>query len=154
MQNCRLAQSLVLAVAAVLITAFSAELSAAEVAGRFTVHMVGDSTMADKPLLPANPERGWGQLLPLYFKDNVKVANYAMNGRSSKSFIDEGRWEKVVAALQGLPAKVVRMQVMDAESLTAVSGDVNRELDTLNNEVSAFEETLRLPALDPVRTSS
>jgi len=44
--------------------------------------------------------------------------------------------------------------VMDAESLNAVSGDVNRELDTLNNEVSAFEETLRMPALEPVRTRS
>jgi len=63
-----------------------------------------------------------------------------------------GTLSKVVAALQALPAKVVRMQVMDAESLTAVSGDVNRELDTLSNEVSAFEETLRMPALDPVRT--
>jgi hypothetical protein len=48
----------------------------------------------------------------------------------------------------------VRMQVMDAESLSAVSGDVNRELDTLNNEVSAFEETLRIPALEPIRTPS
>ena len=64
-----------------------------------------------------------------------------------------GTLSKVVAALQALPSKVVRMQVMDAESLDAVSGDVNRELDTLNNEVSAFEDTLRLPALDTVRTS-
>ena len=31
---------------------------------------------------------------------------------------------------------------------------MNRELDTLNNEVSAFEDTLRLPALEPVRTPS
>jgi hypothetical protein len=65
-----------------------------------------------------------------------------------------GTLSKVVAALQALPAKVVRMQVMDAESLDAVSGDVNRELDTLNNEVSAFEDTLRMPALEPVRAHS
>jgi len=63
-----------------------------------------------------------------------------------------GTLSKVVAALQALPAKVVRMQVMDAESLDAVSGDVNKELDTLNTEVSAFEDTLRLPALEQVRT--
>jgi hypothetical protein len=25
----------------------------------FTIFLVGDSTMADKPLIPANPERGW-----------------------------------------------------------------------------------------------
>jgi hypothetical protein len=76
--------------------------------------------------------------------EDIKDARDRVNGTLSK----------VVAALQALPPKVVRMQVMDAESLTAVSGDVNRELDTLNNEVSAFEETLRLPALDPVRSPS
>ena len=63
-----------------------------------TVHMIGDSTMANKPVIPANPERGWGQMLHMYFKDSVRVENYAQNGRSSKSFIAEGRWDKVVAA--------------------------------------------------------
>src|SRR4051794_1260020 len=47
---------------------------------RITVHMIGDSTMANKPVIPANPERGWGQLLPMYFKDSVRVENYAQNG--------------------------------------------------------------------------
>ena len=60
------------------------------------IFMVGDSTMADKPLFPAQPERGWGQLLPLYFKDEVRVKNLAKNGRSSKSFRDEGLWDTVM----------------------------------------------------------
>lgn len=64
------------------------------------LHMIGDSTMADKPVWPAQPERGWGQLLPIYFKDPAAVVNYAMNGRSTKSFIDEGRWETVRKALR------------------------------------------------------
>ncbi len=29
------------------------------------VYLVGDSTMADKPTPETNPERGWGQLLPI-----------------------------------------------------------------------------------------
>jgi lysophospholipase L1-like esterase len=62
--------------------------------------MIGDSTMANKPVIPANPERGWGQMLQIYFKDTVRVENYAQNGRSTKSFIAEGRWEKVVNALK------------------------------------------------------
>jgi lysophospholipase L1-like esterase len=65
-----------------------------------TVHTIGDSTMANKPIIPSNPERGWGQMLHMYFKDSVRVENYAQNGRSSKSFIAEGRWDKVVAALR------------------------------------------------------
>jgi lysophospholipase L1-like esterase len=97
MKNHRFIQNCFLVI---FLTVFSAGLSASETTNGFTVHLIGDSTMADKPLLPANPERGWGQLLPIYFNDNVKVVNYAMNGRSSKSFIDEGRWKKVVAALK------------------------------------------------------
>src|SRR6267378_3320879 len=58
-----------------------------------TIFMIGDSTMADKPLIPAYPERGWGQMLPMYFTAEVRVENHAMNGRSSKSFLAEGRWE-------------------------------------------------------------
>jgi len=66
-----------------------------------TLHLIGDSTMADKVKEPANPETGWGQALPTLLKPAAgRVVNYAMNGRSTKSFIDEGRWTKVVAALQ------------------------------------------------------
>lgn len=60
-----------------------------------TVFMIGDSTMANKPLDKENQERGWGQMLPIYFEGAIKIDNHAVNGRSSKSFIDEGRWEKV-----------------------------------------------------------
>jgi lysophospholipase L1-like esterase len=64
------------------------------------LHLIGDSTMADKPTDPPNPEHGWGQMLPGFFRDPTQVINYAVNGRSTKSFIDEGRWQKVVAALR------------------------------------------------------
>ena len=74
-------------------------LTAVAQTNRITVHMIGDSTIANKPVIPANPERGWGQVLHMYFKDSVRVENYAQNGRSSKSFIAEGRWDKVVSAI-------------------------------------------------------
>lgn len=53
--------------------------------------LIGDSTMADKPV-EDNPERGWGMVLPSYFDEGVVVENYARNGRSSRTFIAEGRW--------------------------------------------------------------
>lgn len=61
-----------------------------------TLFMIGDSTMADKVYSPSNPEKGWGQVFPLYLTDDIKVQNHAVNGRSSKSFRDEGRWDKVI----------------------------------------------------------
>ncbi|HEX7691706.1 MAG TPA: GDSL-type esterase/lipase family protein, partial [Sediminibacterium sp.] len=63
------------------------------------IFMIGDSTMADKPLND-NPERGWGQLFPQFFSDAVSVRNYAVNGRSTKSFIREGRWDSVMKQLR------------------------------------------------------
>ncbi|MES2374155.1 MAG: glycosyl hydrolase family 28 protein [Bacteroidota bacterium] len=63
------------------------------------IFMIGDSTMADKPLND-NPERGWGQLFPQYLNSDVVVKNYAVNGRSTKSFIKEGRWDSVMKYLQ------------------------------------------------------
>lgn len=62
------------------------------------LYMAGDSTMADKPT--DLPERGWGMMLPVFFKDPAMVHNHAVNGRSTRSFIDEGRWQKIVDALQ------------------------------------------------------
>lgn len=61
-----------------------------------TLFMVGDSTMADKTELDASPERGWGQLFPTFLTSDVRVENHAMNGRSTKSFVDEGRWKVVL----------------------------------------------------------
>ncbi len=66
---------------------------------KVTIFMIGDSTMADKPLND-NPERGWGQLFPQYFTNDVQIKNHAVNGRSTKSFIKEGRWDSVMKYLQ------------------------------------------------------
>ena len=64
------------------------------------VHLAGDSTMADKPVDPPNPERGWGQLFPRYFREPAMIVNHAQNGRSTKSFMAEGRWQTLVDALR------------------------------------------------------
>jgi len=65
-----------------------------------TLYLIGDSTMADKKDPDENPEKGWGQMLPLVLNDQIVVANRAMNGRSSKSFRTEGRWKEVIDSLQ------------------------------------------------------
>lgn len=61
------------------------------------IALVGDSTMADY-LEPGDVHRGWGQLFPEFVDTNrVTVQNFAVNGRSTKTFKTEGRWEKVLA---------------------------------------------------------
>ena len=65
-----------------------------------TIHLMGDSTMAEKDLTGGNPERGWGMMFQNFLDDSYRVVNYAQNGRSTKSFIDRGLWDKVYEALQ------------------------------------------------------
>lgn len=69
-------------------------------ASSFTIHLCGDSTMAEKDLSKGSPERGWGMMFQNFFDEGVSVINYARNGRSTKSFIDKGQWDDVMAALQ------------------------------------------------------
>lgn len=75
--------------ALLLLSAFTSEKT-------ITIFMIGDSTMANKSLVGDNQERGWGHVLGGFFSEDIVVDNHAMNGRSSKSFIDEGRWDAVL----------------------------------------------------------
>ena len=68
--------------------------------GNLRVHLIGDSTCATKELSKQNPERGWGQLFQPLFDGSVTIRNHAVNGRSTKSFRDEGRWQRVCDELQ------------------------------------------------------
>ena len=61
-----------------------------------TVFLAGDSTMAQK-LASRRPETGWGEALQQYFDvDRVRVVNLARNGRSTRSFLTEGRWDALL----------------------------------------------------------
>lgn len=62
---------------------------------KIVLRLMGDSTMADKDLSYGNPERGWGQRLKSHVDADVLVANYAQNGRSTKSVQTLGIWDRV-----------------------------------------------------------
>ena len=69
-----------------------------------TIYIIGDSTVEDnKP-----PFRGWGWALPEHVAPGVQVANHAMSGRSTRSFVDEGRFDPVREGMQ--PGDVLMIQ--------------------------------------------
>lgn len=63
------------------------------------VYLIGDSTMAQKEL-KAYPETGWGTPFAVFFDETVTVDNRAQNGRSTRTFIEEKRWQAVYDALR------------------------------------------------------
>lgn len=68
--------------------------------GPITVFLAGDSTMAEK-LPTKRPETGWGEVLQTTFDPaRVKIENRAQNGRSTKTFISENRWQAIVEELK------------------------------------------------------
>jgi large repetitive protein len=63
-----------------------------------TVYIAGDSTVQTYDEY-WKPEAGWGQMIPRFFTDNVLFKNHAIGGRSSKTFISEGRLDEVLRAI-------------------------------------------------------
>ncbi|HEV7645995.1 MAG TPA: rhamnogalacturonan acetylesterase [Pyrinomonadaceae bacterium] len=67
---------------------------------QITIYLAGDSTCAAK-LPEKRPETGWGEMLQQYFEPaKVRIENHAQNGRSTKTFISEGRWQAIVDKLK------------------------------------------------------
>ncbi len=65
-----------------------------------TLYLIGDSTMSDKKDPEINPEHGWGQMLPELLTSEINIENHAVNGRSTRSFIAEGKWNAVESKLK------------------------------------------------------
>ncbi|MFJ7295074.1 rhamnogalacturonan acetylesterase [Streptomyces collinus] len=65
-----------------------------------TLYIAGDSTAAQK-YANAAPETGWGMAVPFFLHSSrLAVSNHAVNGRSSKSFVDEGRLKGILSVIR------------------------------------------------------
>src|SRR5207302_7197174 len=73
---------------------------------RPTLFIVGDSTVKNG----TRGQQGWGDpLVGLFARERIKVENHAVGGRSSRTFITEGRWDKILAAAK--PGDFVLIQM-------------------------------------------
>ena len=72
------------------------------------VFVAGDSTAAEKRA-DRRPETGWAERLQAFFDpDDVRVVNLARNGRSTRTFLSEGRWDALLDEVR--PGDVVLIQ--------------------------------------------
>jgi len=65
---------------------------------KIRIYLIGDSTIAIKQTT-AYPETGWGMPFVNFFDKDVQIENRAQNGRSTKTFVAENRWQPVVDSL-------------------------------------------------------
>lgn len=62
---------------------------------KMTIFIAGDST-AEIKTKSERPESGWGEFLSDFFNVSVHIENHAMGGRSTKSFLDQKRFEPIL----------------------------------------------------------
>lgn len=87
---------------------------------KITIILIGDSTVTDKA--------GWGVGFKALLKDDVDCINLSRGGRSSRTFIQEGSWEKALAQAATIKADYVLIQFgHNDEPGTDRSTDINTE---------------------------
>ena len=95
-----------------------------------TIFVIGDSTAAKKDTTGGKVERGWAMMLQNCFNpDYIVVDNHAVNGRSSKSFIDEGRWDKVLEKIKPGDYVIIQFGHNDEKSQPARHTDPGSTFD-------------------------
>ena len=66
-----------------------------------TLYIIGDSTVRNGDGSGRNGQWGWGSFISGYFDTTkIKVENHAIGGRSSRTFITEGRWDSILSKLK------------------------------------------------------
>jgi rhamnogalacturonan acetylesterase len=77
------------------------EMTDAISAERPTLFLIGDSTVKNGRGDGAGGLWGWGQVLAPHFDlERINFHNQAIGGRSSRTFLTEGRWDRVLSELK------------------------------------------------------
>jgi rhamnogalacturonan endolyase len=98
-------------------------IAVAQTDSRPTLHLIGDSTVRNGSGAGADALWGWGSLVAYHFDpERISIINRAIGGRSSRTFLTEGRWDEVMKEIQ--PGDFVMMQFghNDGGSLTEDRG--------------------------------
>ncbi len=93
-----------------------AESSVTPTAASPVIHMLGDSTMT-MYTQDRRPQMGWGEAMPQFFDSTVKVNNWALGGRSSRSFYYEAtRWPAILPKISAGDYVIVQFAHNDQKS--------------------------------------
>lgn len=65
------------------------------------LYIIGDSTVQNGSGKGADSLWGWGSFMNLYLKtDKIEIQNHAKGGRSSRTFLTEGRWDSIMKTIK------------------------------------------------------
>lgn len=105
--------------------------------GKPVLFVIGDSTVKNRDN-GSDSQWGWGSVLSDFFDTSeISIENHAMAGRSARTFLDEGRWDKIYDALQ--PGDFVIMQFGHNDGGDINTGKARGELHGAGNESKVFK---------------
>ncbi|MCH8686181.1 rhamnogalacturonan acetylesterase [Pedomonas mirosovicensis] len=81
-----------------------------------TIHIAGDSTAATYEAR-RYPQTGWGQMLHCALDDTVTVRNHARGGRSTRTFINEGRLDRIAEEIKPGDTLLIQFGHNDANTV-------------------------------------
>ncbi|WP_326984004.1 rhamnogalacturonan acetylesterase [Chryseobacterium sp. MYb264] len=65
------------------------------------LYIIGDSTVQNGSGKGADSLWGWGSFMDLYLNtDKIEIQNHAKGGRSSRTFLTEGRWDSIMKTIK------------------------------------------------------
>jgi len=106
-----------------------------------TLFLIGDSTVRNGRGDGANGQWGWGEPLAAFFdKTKINAVNRALGGRSSRTYLTQGHWDRVLALLKPGDFVVVQFGHNDGGAINDTSrargtikgiGEETQEIDNL-----------------------
>ena len=103
---------------------------------------LGDSIMQYNDF-SSFPQTGWVQELRRFFPEETEWLNFARNGRSTKSFIDEGRFERVMAEARKGDFALIQFGHNDEKSADPVRYTSSEAGGAFRKNLSCFVRGLR-----------
>ena len=118
-------------------------------ADRPVFYIIGDSTVRNGDGTGKNQQWGWGSVLAPYFDTSrIGIQNLAIGGRSSRTFLTEGRWDKIMAVLKKGDYVIMQFGHNDAGPLDDTARargtirGIGDELKEIYNPITKKQETV------------
>ena len=118
--------------------------------GAADLYLAGDSTMCDYSPEKYAPMTGWGTALKSLVKPGVNVTNLAMGGRSSKSFLTERRWDKILSSAKPGDFVIIQFGHNDAHKGEKNRYRITDAKDTFRYYLKIYIAEARAKGLIPV----
>ena len=116
---------------------------------RIDIFLAGDSTMAFNTTDRA-PRTGWGMMLQQFFKDEVRVHNYAQSGFSTRSYQRSGWLDRLLNELRAGDHVIIQFGHNDkhaADFRPLAHTEVDEFADNLRSWIKRIREIGAIPTL-------